>query len=234
MRRHDMPARGDRRRQIGIALGHHAAGVEHRPRLLAVQQIEQPPRADLRTVLRPGQRLQIGHTRLQRIAHRADAGRAALGPALQHHAERDRQRPARGPAVRSVSAWKLLRHGLHCGFRAETVTYVNDCGRLACAPCTQQLSSRGLCHAGRQTARCSGYRPARSSACSSSVAEQARHRWRPAAHSLRLSRERLAATGLASCTTRRCRRAPALPVLLRHLGYVTSPPGPHEPPRRYA
>ena len=33
MRRHHMPARGNRRRQVGIALGDHAAGVEHRAHL---------------------------------------------------------------------------------------------------------------------------------------------------------------------------------------------------------
>ena len=118
MRRHHMPARSDRRRKSGISLGDHAAGVEHRPRVLAIQQIEQPPHADLRAVLRPGQRLKIGHARLQRIAHRADAGRAALGPALQHHAERYRQWPtqrASRMAARSRPCRPHQEHNPHSG-----------------------------------------------------------------------------------------------------------------------
>ena len=98
MRRHDMAAHRDRCRQVRVAFRHHAAGIEDGPHAFAVQQIEQPPGAGLRSVLRPGQCLQIGHAGLQRVAHRADAGRAALGPALKHDADRDRERLPRRPA----------------------------------------------------------------------------------------------------------------------------------------
>ncbi len=122
MRRHHMSARGDRRRQVGIALGDHAAGVEHRPRVLAIQQIEQPPGTDLRAVFCPGQRLQIGHTRLQRIAHRADAGGAALGPAFQHHVHRYRQWLVGGPTGRSSA-----RHEVASLFRLCAADFGAKC-----------------------------------------------------------------------------------------------------------
>ncbi len=100
MRRHRMPPRGDGGRQIRVTVGHDAAGVEHGADPLAIQQVEQSRRADLGAIFRPGQRLQIGDARLQRIAHRADAGRAALGPAFQHHIDGDGQRTAGGPTGR--------------------------------------------------------------------------------------------------------------------------------------
>jgi hypothetical protein len=86
--------------------------------VIAIQQIEQPLDADFGTILRPRQRLKIGDARLQRFAHRADAGHAALGRALQHDAERYR--------VRTIHAGWRRTHG-HAG-QTKSTTRVSVIG----------------------------------------------------------------------------------------------------------
>ena len=91
---------GDRLHQVGIALGQGAAGIEHRAELQALEDVEQPPGADLGSVLGPRACLQVEHAGLERIAHRPDAGRRIVGPAFEHDADGEGERLVGRPARR--------------------------------------------------------------------------------------------------------------------------------------
>jgi hypothetical protein len=103
---------GDRLHRLRDTLGEHAAHHDTAANLRSVQHPQQPINATCRAIMPPRQGIRIECTRGQRISHRPDARRLAVGPALkgdvEHHCNMAAARPAK--IARQPLNASALRH----------------------------------------------------------------------------------------------------------------------------